>query len=427
MAERITGTPDEPWSVERLGAELKSYIGRLGHLWVEGEITQWSNSRGNVFGKLKDVAGDSTVAFNVWSSTLSRIEGEFSQGDRVVALVKPDYWPRGGTLSMVTAQLRHVGIGDLLARLEALRRSLAAEGLFDAARKRPLPFLPGVVGLITGRDSDAEKDVLRNAQLRWPAVRFEIREVAVQGPEAPRQVAAALADLDADPAVDVIVIARGGGALEEVVLPFSDEALVRAVAAARTPVVSAIGHEADRPVLDDVADVRASTPTDAAKRIVPDAAQEAAGIAEARRRLAAAVERRVQREGEGLAQLRSRPVLADPVVMVDGREQDLHAWRERARRATAHRLTRERDAVEHLVARVRALSPQQTLDRGYAVVQQEGRLIRDAAQVAPGEDVDILVASGRISAEVTAVRPGRVGGVGTVQDEDEQAGTKEQA
>lgn len=418
---------ERPWPLRRLSENLKLHIERAPATWIEGQLIEYKNNRGNVYMTMRDLEEEYSLPVTAWRNVAVTFEGTVQQGSRVVARVKPNFWTKAGRLSMVVQELRPVGLGDLLARVELLRRRLGEEGLLEPARKRPLPLLPGLVGLITGRDSDAKKDVLRNAQLRWPAVRFEVREVAVQGPEAPRQVAAALADLDADPAVDVIVIARGGGALEEVVLPFSDEALVRAVAAARTPVVSAIGHEADRPVLDDVADVRASTPTDAAKRIVPDAAQEAAGIAEARRRLAAAVERRVQREGEGLAQLRSRPVLADPVVMVAGREQDLHAWRERTRRATAHRLTRERDAVEHLVARVRALSPQQTLDRGYAVVQQEGRLIRDAAQVAPGEDVDILVASGRISAEVTAVRPGRVGGVGTVQDEDEQAGTKEQA
>ena len=417
---------ERPWPLRRLSENLKQHIERAPATWIEGQLIEYKINRGNVYMTMRDLEQEYSLPVTAWRTVAVSFEGTVQQGSRVVARVKPNFWTKGGRLSMVVQEMRPVGLGDLLARVELLRRRLGEEGLLDPARKRPLPLLPGLVGLITGRDSDAKKDVLRNAALRWPAVRFEVREVAVQGPEAPRQVAAALAELDAHPQVDVIVIARGGGALEEVVLPFSDEALVRAVAAARTPVVSAIGHEADRPVLDDVADVRASTPTDAAKRIVPDAAQEAAGIADARRRLAAAVQRRVQREGEGLAQLRSRPVLADPVVMVDGREQDLHAWRERARRATAHRLTRERDAVEHLVARVRSLSPQQTLDRGYAVVQHEGALIRDAAQVRPGDGIEVLVAAGRISAEVTATRAGRVGGADTETDTNE-AGTKEQA
>jgi exodeoxyribonuclease VII large subunit len=297
--------------------------------------------------------------------------------------------------------MRPVGLGDLLARVEKLRRTLEAEGLFSPARKKPLPVLPQLIGLVTGRDSDAMKDVMRNTHLRWPAARFEVREVAVQGTGAPREVMAAVAELDAHPEVDVIVIARGGGALEEVVLPFSDEALVRAVAATRTPVVSAIGHEADRPVLDDVADLRASTPTDAAKRIVPDAAVEREAIAGARLRLASGVERLVLHEAQQLDSLRSRPVMSNPERMVTERAEDLSRWRERARTSLAGQLEREHDAVGHLRARVRSLSPQHTLDRGYAVVQHAGQVVRDAGQVAPGDALDILVAAGRIAATTT--------------------------
>lgn len=405
MAERITGTPDEPWSVERLGAELKSYIGRLGHLWVEGEITQWSASRGNVFGKLKDVSTDTTVSFNVWSSTLSRIEGEFQQGDRAVLLVKPDYWPRGGTLSMVTAQIRHVGLGDLLARLEALRRSLAAEGIFDAARKRPLPFLPAVVGLITGRDSDAEKDVLRNAQLRWPGVRFRVEHAAVQGDQTVPTVLAALERLEADPEVEVIVIARGGGDFQNL-LGFSDERLVRAVAAATTPVVSAIGHEADRPLLDEVADLRASTPTDAAKRVVPDVAEELARIAQARAQLRARVTQHVAREAERLEAFRTRPALARPEAMLDARADDLARLTARADELAGRVVELGSQRLDHLRQTLRALSPQSTLDRGYAVVQTAaGSVARDAGTVAAGELLLVTLASGTLDAEVRAAHP----------------------
>ena len=350
---------------------------------------------------MRDLDQEISLPLAAWRNVAAGIDPTVQQGSRVVARVKPNFWLKAGRLTMNVLEMKPVGLGDLLARVELLRRRLAEEGLTSPARKRPLPVLPGVIGLITGRDSDALKDVLRNTHLRWPAAVFELREVAVQGPDAPRQVVAALAELDADPAVDVIVIARGGGALEEVVLPFSDEALVRAVAAAGTPVVSAIGHEADRPVLDDVADLRASTPTDAAKRIVPDAAQEALGLAHARERMAAAVERRVRGEAEGLAALRSRPVLAHPHVMVDARAEDLGRWRDRARMSLGHRLARETDAVAALRARVRALSPQQTLDRGYAVVQHAGRVVRRADEVAPGAHLDILVAAGRLEADVT--------------------------
>ena len=405
MAERITGTPDEPWSVDRLAAELKSYIGRLGHLWVEGEITQWSASRGNVFGKLKDVDGDSTVAFNVWSSALSRIEGEFGQGDRVVLLVKPDFWPRAGTLSMITQQIRHVGLGDLLARLEALRRTLAAEGLFDASRKRRLPFLPSTIGLITGRDSDAEKDVLRNAQLRWPGVRFRVEHAAVQGDQTVPTVLAALARLEADPEVDVIVIARGGGDFQNL-LGFSDERLVRAVAAATTPVVSAIGHENDRPLLDDVADLRASTPTDAAKRVVPDVAEELSRIAQARAQLRLRVTQLVAREAERLEGVRSRPALARPEAMIESRADDLSRLAARADELTVRLLDRSAEQLGHLRQTLRALSPQSTLDRGYAVVQTaSGSIARDAAQVAAGDALLVTLASGTLDAQVRTTHP----------------------
>lgn len=393
---------ERPWPLRRLSENLKAHIERAPATWIEGQLIEFKNNRGNVYMTMRDLEEEVSLPLTAWRNVAMTLDGTVQQGSRVVARVKPNFWLKAGRLSMNVQEMRPVGLGDLLARVELLRRALAEEGLTSPARKRPLPLLPHRIGLITGRDSDAKQDVLRNTLLRWPAAEFEIREVAVQGAEAPRQVAAALAELDADPTVDVIVIARGGGALEEVVLPFSDEALVRAVAAARTPVVSAIGHEADRPVLDDVADLRASTPTDAAKRIVPDAAQEAAGLADARLRLAAAVERRVRAEAEGLAALRSRPVLARPHVMVDTRQEETDRWRERGRSALGHRLVREEDALTQLRARVRALSPQRTLDRGYAVVQHAGQVVRDADQVAPDDRLDILVAVGRITADVVA-------------------------
>lgn len=389
---------ERPWPLRRLSENLKAHIERAPATWIEGQLIEFKNNRGNVYMTMRDLEEEVSLPLTAWRNVAMTLDGTVQQGSRVVARVKPNFWLKAGRVQ----EMRPVGLGDLLARVELLRRALAEEGLTSPARKRPLPLLPHRIGLITGRDSDAKKDVLRNTLLRWPAAEFEIREVAVQGAEAPRQVAAALAELDADPAVDVIVIARGGGALEEVVLPFSDEALVRAVAAARTPVVSAIGHEADRPVLDDVADLRASTPTDAAKRIVPDAAQEAAGLADARLRLAAAVERRVRAEAEGLAALRSRPVLARPHVMVDSRQEEMDRWRERGRSALGHRLVREEDALTQLRARVRALSPQRTLDRGYAVVQHAGQVVREADQVARDDRLDILVAAGRIAADVVA-------------------------
>src|SRR5262245_17409877 len=215
-------TPEAPWPVALLATKLKGWIDRLGTVWVEGEITQWGLRNGNVYGKLKDLEQDVTVSFTAWSSTVAKFTEEFKQGDRVVALLKPDYWIKGGSLSMQVYQLRHVGLGDLLEKLERLRRQLAEEGLFDASRKKPLPFLPGCIGLVTGKDSDAEKDVLRNAQLRWPSVRFRVRHAAVQGDRAAADISAAIRELDADPEVDVIIVARGGGDFQNL-LCFSDE------------------------------------------------------------------------------------------------------------------------------------------------------------------------------------------------------------
>ncbi|MGO1181945.1 MAG: exodeoxyribonuclease VII large subunit [Micrococcaceae bacterium] len=410
MTESVPGTAAEtsaenPWPLRLLSENLKAYLDRAPATWIEGQLIEHKESRGHLWLTMRDVDEDYSMPVTVWRSTAARLDPSIQQGSRVVASVKPNFYTKTGRLNLIASDMRPVGLGDLLARIERLRRALDAEGLFDPALKRGLPLLPGRIGLITGRDSDAMKDVMRNAHARWPAAQFEVRAVSVQGPTAVREVIAALTELDADPGVDVIVIARGGGALEEVVLPFSDEALVRAVAAATTPVVSAIGHEADRPVLDDVADVRASTPTDAAKRIVPDAAEERARITDARMRLASAVERRVHQEAQQLQQVRTRPVLAAPETMIDQRVEDVSRWRERARLTFTGTLRREHDVVTQLRARVRSLSPQHTLDRGYAVVQHAGAVVRDAAVVHRGDELDILLAAGRLSATVTDAAP----------------------
>lgn len=388
---------EHPWPVATLSAKVKGYIDRLGSVWVEGELTQWNLARGVVYAKLKDLDQDATVSLTVWSSTLQRLTEQFAQGDRVVALVKPDFWMRGGTLSMVASELRHAGLGDLLAQLERLKRTLQEEGLFDASRKRALPFLPQCIGLVTGRDSDAEKDVLRNAQLRWPQVTFRVRHAAVQGMNAAREVAAGIRELDADPEVDVIIVARGGGDFQNL-LVFSDEQLVRAAAACETPLVSAIGHEADSPLLDLVADLRASTPTDAAKRVVPDVAEEAARVQQARARMAMRMSSLVTGEIERIAALRSRPVLAEPGVMVQSRAEDLIRMVDRGSQLMQLRVEREQTAVHRLVAELRALSPQRTLDRGYAVVRSGDAIVRDPAQVTAGDPLRIRVAGGELTA-----------------------------
>ena len=393
-------TAEAPWPVARLSHELKGYIDRLGTVWVEGEITQWGVSGGNVYGKLKDLGMDATVSFTVWSSTRAKLTSDFAQGDRVIALVKPNFWVKGGTLTMQVYELRHVGLGDLLERLEKLRRKLADEGLFAADRKVRLPFLPQRIGLVTGKDSDAEKDVLRNAQLRWPEVRFRVVHAAVQGDRAAGEVSAAIRALDADAEVDVIIVARGGGDFQNL-LVFSDEQLVRTAAACVTPLVSAIGHEADRPLLDEVADLRASTPTDAAKRVVPDVAEELARVQQARARIAMRVTGLITHEIDRIGQLRSRPVLADPRTLVDSRAEELTRWVARGAELMDYRIERAQLRTAELVGQLRALSPKRTLERGYAIAQcADGAILRAADQAAPGDHLVLTLADGRVSTTV---------------------------
>lgn len=396
-------TPENPWPLARLSENLKQYIERVSATWVEGQLIEHRVSRGHAWMTMRDLDAEMSLPVVAWSRTANSLDPSIQEGSRVVALVKPSFYTKTGRLTMVVNDMRPVGIGDLLARVERLRRALAEEGLFAPERKRPLPVLPQKIGLITGRDSDAMHDVQRNVWLRWPAAKFEVLHAAMQGPKVTAEVSAALVALDQDPTIDVIVVARGGGALEEVILPFSDEALIRTVAQVSTPVVSAIGHEADRPILDDVADFRASTPTDAAKNIVPDAAQELAGITDARSRMAHAVQRMVDVQAQQLSQIRSRPVLAQPETILSVRAEEIGQVLARARSTFGHQLHRATDHIDQLRARVRSLSPQQTLNRGYAVVQQDQQIIRDATTVAVGQELDILVAAGRLTATTTAV------------------------
>ena len=395
-------TIDTPWPVSVLSNKIKGYIDRLGTAWVEGEITQWGISGGNVYGKLKDLDQDVTIGFTIWSSVKAKLPADLKQGDRVVALVKPNYWLKGGTLTMQVFEMRHVGLGDLLERLERLRQLLKAEGLFDLDRKKALPFLPGVIGLITGKDSDAEKDVLRNAQLRWPAVQFRIAYAAVQGDRAAGEVTAAILKLDADPEVEVIIIARGGGDFQNL-LVFSDETLVRTAAAALTPIISAIGHEADRPLLDDVADLRASTPTDAAKRVVPDVAEELARVQQARARIGMRLTGMLSVEIDRLGQLRSRPALTSSSWLLDSRAEELGRYLGRSRELVDRAVEKSLAQVSELAGTLRALSPQRTLDRGYAIARlASGTALRDAADAPVGTRLLLTLASGSLDAEVTS-------------------------
>ena len=401
MAPDAPATREAPWPVALMSEKVAGWIDRLGQVWVEGEVTQWQVRGGHVYGKLRDLTQDATVSFTVWRSVAQKLTSEFAQGDRVIALVKPNFWVKGGSLTMQVYDLSHVGIGELLERLERLKRQLQTEGLFDADRKQRLPFLPGRIGLVTGRDSDAEKDVVRNATLRWPGVQFKIHYAAVQGDRAAAEVTAGIRALDADPEVDVIIVARGGGDFQNL-LPFSDESVVRAAADARTPIVSAIGHEADRPLLDEVADLRASTPTDAAKRVVPDVGEELAGIDQARSRMSSRVSQLFSHEADRISQLRGRPVLATPERIVDDRAEELVRWVARGSELADRAVLERASALAETRARLTALSPQATLERGYAIVQvPSGEVLRDPANAPAGTPLRVSLVGGKLAATST--------------------------
>jgi len=387
---------DDPWPIARLSQNLKDYISRLGNLWVEGEIAQYSAKGSSVFLDLKDVAQEARISAHSWNPSVFPID--LKVGDRVLALVKTEFWPKSGKLSMQVMQIRKVGLGDLLERLERLRAALISEGLTSSERKQKLPFLPNRIGLITGEKSDAEKDVLQNVARRWPEAQFRVINTKVQGDSAAPEIIAAIKALDADPEVDVIIIARGGGAAMEL-LVFSDEALVRTAAAASTPIISAIGHENDSPLLDLVADVRASTPTDAAKIVVPDVAEERRRITDATGRILARVAHYIQTQSDLIAQMRLRPMLANPFGFIEEAATELS--REVAALRSFISLSLERAAadIQAKAQVLKSLSPQSTLDRGYSVVRSDsGAIITDASKVKAGQKLKIRVAKGEISA-----------------------------
>lgn len=382
-------TPESPVPVRTVLRLVGEWVGRLGRIWVEGQIAELNRRGSTVFLTLRDPVAAVSARVVCTRAVLDASDPPPAEGARVVVWARPDFNISRGSFSLTALEIRMVGIGELLARLERLRRSLAAEGLFAAERKRPLPFLPGMVGLVCGRDSAAERDVLHNAARRWPAVRFRTRQVAMQGPYAVTEVIEALRELDADHEVDVIIVTRGGGSIEDL-LPFSDEALVRAVAACRTPVVSAIGHEQDTPILDNVADVRASTPTDAARRVVPDVTEQLALVDQLRSRARRYLAGRLERELSWLSAIRSRPALADPVREIERQQELVTSLTERARRSLSAGLDRAADDVSHTRARLIALSPAATLRRGYAIVQHaDSTVVRSATEVAPGDPLTI--------------------------------------
>lgn len=366
-----------PAPVRVISSLLHDYINRLSAIWVEGQVAQYRPRPGATvqFITLRDTDAEFSVKVMINSALVGAMNPPLAEGQRIIIFGRFDYWAKQGSLQIVAKEIRAVGIGDLLAKLEELKNKLAAEGLFAPERKKPIPFLPRRIGLITGRQSDAMHDVLVNSRNRWPSADFEIREVAVQGASAVPEIIGALTELDSL-GLDVIVIARGGGSMEDL-LPFSNEALVRAVSTCVTPIVSAIGHEQDTPILDFVADLRASTPTDAAKRIVPSLVEEQALIGDLRSRMARAIS----------AQLELQRVTLQDV-------------RRRMQQQLTHLISSERQKIEHLRTQVRSLSPAATMDRGYAIVlTAAGAIVREEQQVEIGELMEIRLAQGQLTAQ----------------------------
>jgi exodeoxyribonuclease VII large subunit len=403
----LSTSPESPIPVRQVVSMIGGWVDRLGVVWVEGQVIGLNRPAGSGtdFIRLRDKLAEVSIDLTAPRAVVDSLPSPLVNGAQVVVHAKPTVYPGRGSLSLQVREIRLVGEGELLARLERRRQLLAAEGLFALELKRPLPFLPRRIGLVTAKASAAEKDVVENARRRWPGVDFAVEYAAMQGPNCAGQVIEALRKLDADPAVEVIVIARGGGSVEDL-LPFSDEALVRAVHAATTPVVSAIGHEPDSPLLDLVADLRASTPTDAARRVVPDVAEEAQRVLQTRERMRRWIRQRVATEQQHLDAMRSRPSLADPRSGLAGRLDEVAALRARSRRVLGHVLDRAEDDLGHQLARVRALSPLATLRRGYAVLSDaEGTLFSSVTDVTAGQAVTIRVADGRITAAVAGVEP----------------------
>ncbi len=391
---------ESPAPVRVVTEAIKEYVDRLGPIWIEGEIAELNERSGMMaFMRLRDTSADMSLSVMCHKSVIAAVK-PLPANARVVIYAKPSWYTKSGTLSMAAKEIRQVGVGELLARLEALKSLLAEEGLFSIDRKVALPVLPRKVGLICGRNTDAEKDVVENARRRWPAVEFEIREVTVQGAAAVVEVSTALRELEADSEVDVIIITRGGGSFEDL-LPFSDESLIRLAASCETPIVSAIGHEKDSPLLDLVADYRASTPTDAAKRVVPDIAEEVSNINKLRDRAFRALSARVEFESNFIAQLRSRPVMKDPGAFLNILNEELADLRDRSRRSFTASIEGERRELKAITAHLRSLSPQSTLDRGYSVIRNaQGEVIRDPQQLKSGDALLIKVAKGETSATV---------------------------
>lgn len=397
---KLGASADAPFAVHQVSSLISDWIGRLGTVWVEGQLIEVKPGRGLAYLTLRDVQSEEVLKLYMPSANFVQISPPLEAGARIIAEAKADWWPKRGSLQFKVFQVRSVGLGELMARLEALRNILAVEGLFDADRKKPLPFLPRRIGLICGKNSDAMHDVIKNAHRRWPDVEFAVREVPVQGLAAAKAVSTALTELDAIDDVDVIVIARGGGSFEDL-LPFSDEGLVRLAAEVQTPIVSAIGHEENKPLLDYVADFRASTPTDAARRIVPDVLQEISDLSSARIQLNQILKTKLKNLEHQLELVLARPAMAHPSELIDQRLEVNQQKRASIFRIVKNKINFENAGLLGLKTTLRALSPQGTLERGYAIVRDpNGQVISSVMNASLHEKLIIKFADGN-----TEVKP----------------------
>jgi exodeoxyribonuclease VII large subunit len=370
------------YSVSAFNRGVGSWLARLPTIWVEGEITELRRQEGwqSVFLTLKDLEDGSCLPVSMPRTSFDALRLDVADGDKVHVYGRPELYEARGVFQLRALSLEPLGLGAALARIERLKTALAAEGLFAAEQKRALPLLPRRIGLLTGNEAAAKRDFVTAVTARFPAARVLVAETLVQGVKAPGAIAATLERLSAEPEIDVLVIARGGGSFEDL-LPFSDERVVRAVAACPVPVVSAVGHEQDTPLCDLAADARASTPTAAARLVVPDERQLRADLD----RLRAALGRDTRR------------------ILERGR-QSLAADAQRLTRAPALLLERKRARVDALAGRLRALSPRATLERGYAIVRTEAGIVRSANAAAPGTRIDVELAEGALAARVEETR-----------------------
>jgi len=396
----IESSSEEPLPVRVVSESIGEYVGRLGPVWVEGEVAEITRRPGSqmAFLRLKDTSVDMSLQVTCHKSILEAID-PLPENARIVAYAKVNWYAVRGSLSLMAREIRQVGLGELLARLEQLKNLLAAEGLFASERKKPLPFLPRRIGLICGRASAAEKDVVENVERRWPGTHFEIREVAVQGATAVVEVSRALRELDSHAEVDIIIVTRGGGSFEDL-LPFSDESLIRLVASLTTPIVSAIGHEQDAPLLDLVADFRASTPTDAARQVVPSLIEEMEHIAQLSNRLEKKMYSMIELEISKVSALLSRPVMKDPSTIFSIKFDEIRTLQNDSKKAIASLLREAKIEVREVKARIAALSPLSTLKRGYAVVQKDGKVLLDAKDASPSDALNVVLAKGELTVSV---------------------------